>query len=287
MSTEAAGWDAAPLRRLPTSNGRGVKVRRDLKQLDPAFLADQIERAWESYRATYYARNDSIGKVIFDAEDVESELRMMLVEAATRYNPTRGEPGNFARFAAGMQRAHLLEISRRRMGRGTSDAAIAASRGEPIPDQRRREIDAFHNHRTAVSHDRICPARNTTRGNTMPTALKAVEDGKRPHPKQLLDHPDARIRRAAQKVMDAVANLDAAWEANAEKAELRAKRDRLKKQLAEIEAQIKGTAPAAPKVDYRAVREWAIESGHHIAAVGRPPQHIVDAYNQAHGGGAA
>lgn len=27
MSTEAAGWDAAPLRRLPTSNGRGAKPR--------------------------------------------------------------------------------------------------------------------------------------------------------------------------------------------------------------------------------------------------------------------
>ena len=37
------------------------------------------------------------------------------------------------------------------------------------------------------AHNRICgKQRNTTRGNTMSTTLKAVEDGKRPHPKQLL-----------------------------------------------------------------------------------------------------
>ena len=136
------------------------------------------------------------------------------------------------------------------------------------------------------AHDRICPARNTTRGNTMPTALKAVEDGKRPHPKQLLDHPDARIRRAAQKVMDAVANLDAAWEANAEKAELRAKRDRLKKELAEIEAQIKGT-PAAPKHDTKAIRAWAAANGHDVAPAGVIPKAIVQAFLDATSGGAA
>ena len=118
-------------------------------------------------------------------------------------------------------------------------------------------------------------------------SVHPVPEAGRPPAAALVNHDDKRIAKAAQKVMAAETALDAAWEANAEKAELRAKRDRLKKQLAEIEAQIKGTAPAAPKVDYRAVREWAIESGHHIAAVGRPPQHIVDAYNQAHGGGTA
>jgi hypothetical protein len=83
--------------------------------------------------------------------------------------------------------------------------------------------------------------------------------------------------------MDAIDRLDAVWAENAAKAELRAERDRLKAQLKKVEAQLRGGTPTtAPKVDYRAVREWAIENGHHIAAVGRPPQHIVDAYTQAH-----
>ena len=116
--------------------------------------------------------------------------------------------------------------------------------------------------------------------------LQSVPEA-RPPAASLLDHPDAKIRKAAQKVMDAVAALDAAWEANAEKAELRAKRDRLKKQLAEIEAQIKGAAPAAPKVDWKAVRAWAEDNGYEVPRVGRIGQSIVDAYSQANGGGAA
>ena len=125
------------------------------------------------------------------------------------------------------------------------------------------------------AHNRICRTRNTrttTRGNTMSTTLKAVEDGKRPHPKQLLDHPDAKIRKAAQKVMDAVAALDAAWEANAEKAELRAKRDRLKK----------------PRVaDPKKIRAWAAENGYDVAPSGIIPKAIVADYLNATGGGAA
>ena len=136
------------------------------------------------------------------------------------------------------------------------------------------------------AHNRICgKQRNTTRGNTMSTTLKAVEDGKRPHPKQLLDHPDARIRKAAQKVMDAVAKLDEAWEANAEKAELRAKRDRLKKQLAEIEAQIKGAAPVT--ADPKKVRAWAAEQGYEVAPSGQIPKAIMADYLDATSGGAA
>ena len=138
------------------------------------------------------------------------------------------------------------------------------------------------------AHNRICSARNTgttTRGHTMPTQpLRAVEDGKRPHPKQLLDHPDAKIRRAAQKVMDAVDKLDEAWEANSAKAELRAKRDRLRKQLAEIEAQIKGTAPVA---DPKKIRAWAAENGYDVAPAGIIPKAIVADYLDATGGGAA
>lgn len=107
------------------------------------------------------------------------------------------------------------------------------------------------------------------------------ETEKRPHPKDLIDHPDRRIARAAQKVMDAVAKLDEAWEANSEKAALRAKRDKLRKQLAAVEAELKGT-PATPKRDLKPVRAWARANGHQVPDVGKIPQHILDLYDQEH-----
>ena len=113
--------------------------------------------------------------------------------------------------------------------------------------------------------------------------LQSVPEA-RPPAASLVDHEDKRIARAAQKVMAAEAALDAAWEANAEKAELRAKRDRLKKQLAEIEAQIKGTAPVA---DSKKVRAWAAENGYDVAPSGIIPKAIVADYLDATGGGAA
>lgn len=74
----------------------------------------------------------------------------------------------------------------------------------------------------------------------MPLPLKAVPDQKkRPHPRELVDHPSGQIARAAKRVMDAVAALDKAWAADAEKAELRAERDRLKAQLAEVDARLR------------------------------------------------
>ena len=110
--------------------------------------------------------------------------------------------------------------------------------------------------------------------------LQSVPGG-RPPAADLIDHDDKRIARAAQKVMDAVAKLDEAWEANAEKAELRAKRDRLKKQLAEIEAQIKGAAPV--KADSKKVRAWAAENGYDVAPSGIIPKAIVADYLDANG----
>ena len=114
--------------------------------------------------------------------------------------------------------------------------------------------------------------------------LQSVPEA-RPPAASLVDHEDKRIAKAAQKVMAAEAALDAAWEANAEKAELRAKRDRLKKQLAEIEAQIKGTAPV--KADSKKVRAWAAENGYDVAPSGIIPKAIVADYLDATGGGAA
>jgi len=110
--------------------------------------------------------------------------------------------------------------------------------------------------------------------------LQSVPGG-RPPAAALVNHDDKRIAKAAQKVMAAEGALDAAWEANAEKAELRAKRDRLKKQLAEIEAQIKGAAPV--KADSKKVRAWAAENGYDVAPSGIIPKAIVADYLDANG----
>ena len=115
-------------------------------------------------------------------------------------------------------------------------------------------------------------------------SLHPVPEAGRPPAAALVNHDDKRIAKAAQKVMAAETALDAAWEANAEKAELRAKRDRLKKQLAEIEAQIKGTAPVA---DPKKIRAWAAENGYDVAPSGIIPKAIVADYLDATSGGAA
>lgn len=116
--------------------------------------------------------------------------------------------------------------------------------------------------------------------------LQAVpKDTARPPAATLASHDDKRIARAAQKVLDAEAALGAAWEQHAAKAALRAKRDRLRKQLAEVEAQIKGGAPAA--VDPKQVRAWAAANGHDVAPSGMIPKAIVADYLDATGGGAA
>ena len=92
--------------------------------------------------------------------------------------------------------------------------------------------------------------------------LQSVPEA-RPPAASLVDHEDKRIAKAAQKVLAAEAALDAAWEAGAAKAALRAKRDKLKKQLAEIEAQLKGAAPMT--ADPKKVRAWAAEQGYDVA----------------------
>jgi hypothetical protein len=115
-------------------------------------------------------------------------------------------------------------------------------------------------------------------------SLHPVPEAGRPPAAALVNHDDKRIAKAAQKVMAAETALDAAWEANAEKAELRAKRDRLKKQLAEIEAQIKGTAPTA---DPKKIRAWAAENGYDVAPSGIIPKAIMADYLDATSGGAA
>ena len=114
--------------------------------------------------------------------------------------------------------------------------------------------------------------------------LQSVPGG-RPPAAALVNHDDKRIAKAAQKVMAAEGALDAAWEANAEKAALRAKRDKLKKQLAEIEAQLKGAAPVT--ADPKKVRAWAAEQGYEVAPSGQIPKAIMADYLDATSGGAA
>jgi len=116
--------------------------------------------------------------------------------------------------------------------------------------------------------------------------LQSVPEG-RPAAASLVDHEDKRIAKAAQKVMAAEAALDAAWEANAEKAALRAKRDKLKKQLLAdwTVTQLKGAAPVT--ADPKKVRAWAAEQGYEVAASGRIPKAIMADYLDATSGGAA
>jgi len=91
---------------------------------------------------------------------------------------------------------------------------------------------------TVLRNHRCQPAPAVVRERkpVMPLPLKAVPDKPaRPHPRELVDHPSRQIARAAKRVMDAVAALDKAWAADAEKAELRGYRDRLKAELAQGE----------------------------------------------------
>ncbi len=114
--------------------------------------------------------------------------------------------------------------------------------------------------------------------------LQSVPEA-RPPAASLVDHEDKRIAKAAQKVMAAAAALDAAWEAGAAKAALRAKAKVLEAQLAEIKAQLKGAAPVA--ADPKKVRAWAAEQGYEVAPSGQIPKAIMADYLDATSGGAA
>lgn len=139
-----------------------------------------------------------------------------------------------------------------------------------------------------LHHIRPVQEAGRTKGNPRMT-LQAVPpqaaDDSRPDAATLAGHDDPRIARAAGKVLEAEEKLTVAYRAFAAKAELRAKRDRLKKQLAEVEAQLKGAAPAA--VDAKKVRAWATDNGYDVAPSGIIPKAVVQAYRDATSGGAA
>ena len=86
------------------------------------------------------------------------------------------------------------------------------------------------------------------------------------------------LARAADLIMRAQDQV----EADAGKAALRAKRDKLKEELARVNAELRGqtTTGAAPPVNMSEVRQWAISSGYEVPKAGRLKQHIIDAYLQ-------
>ena len=137
-----------------------------------------------------------------------------------------------------------------------------------------------------ANHERFCQHHHP-RGNTMSAQpLRPVPTtGKRPHPRELVAHDDPRIARAAGKVMAAIAALDEAWTAYSAKAELRAERDRLKRQLADVEAALRAPAskPAQQARDWKQIRAWAADNNIDCPATGKVPNAVVDAYDQAHG----
>ena len=136
---------------------------------------------------------------------------------------------------------------------------------------------------TVLRNHRCQPAPTVVRERkpVMPLPLKAVPDKPaRPHPSKLLEHPSKQISRAAKRVMDAVAALDRAWAADAAKAELRAERDRLKAELAQVESRLRG-GPTVVR-DWKAIRAWAADEGLDCPATGKVPGGIVSAYDRAH-----
>lgn len=156
---------------------------------------------------------------------------------------------------------------------------------------------ALANHRRFCSAARPKPAASLQRMIPRPittTKETPMEKPTMPAPETLLEHDNRRVAKAAERVLVAQEALREAWEADAGKAALRAKRDRLKAQLAEVEAELKGTtakpkpAPAPEaKVDSRDVRIWALTNGYDVPERGPLSAHIRAAYDEAMRGGAA
>lgn len=79
---------------------RGNRARRrDLIDMDPEHLAGEIEAAWPVYIATFWKRNASIGLAMWDRDDIEAELRLLLTESAGAFDPSKGR-GSFPAWAA-------------------------------------------------------------------------------------------------------------------------------------------------------------------------------------------
>ncbi|MEZ5119633.1 MAG: hypothetical protein R2686_06995 [Candidatus Nanopelagicales bacterium] len=277
---------------MPSSNGRGTKRRRDLNALCPAFLERELTAALPGYVATFYARNASIGRSVWDADDIEAELSLMLTDAATRFDQTKGT-GDFAAWACNRQRTMLLDVSRAQMGRTVSDAAIAASRGETITADAARAVADFAHFKHPESLDTLPFAERhiTTlphgtawqKGRPM-TAADKKASGHHPDPRDLIDHIDKRVATAARKALAADERLADAWQGWVDMSELRDIRDRLKAELANVEKKLREDRRKSPKggrLDAKRVRAWAQSSGVDCPSTGMIPRRVADAYRAA------
>lgn len=107
-------------------------------------------------------------------------------------------------------------------------------------------------------------------------------------------HP--RLAKQAAKVRDAVAVLRELVEGHEKRAEAEEQVERLRRQLAEAEAKLRGVAGTGParamaraaaagRPEARLVRAWARQQGIECPATGRVPYAVVEAYEAVMSGG--
>ena len=126
-----------------------------------------------------------------------------------------------------------------------------------------------------ANHRRFCVQK-------VPTTPRGNRKMNRPPASELANHADRHIAKAAQKVLDAAANLDRVYDEYAGKAALRAKQAELEAELAAVKAQLRGgTGKPKPAVDSKAVRAWARDNGYAVNPAGIIPKTIVEAYVEA------
>lgn len=130
--------------------------RRDLIAMDPEHLAGEIEAAWPTYIATFWKRNASIGLAMWGKDEVEGELRLLLVESAAAFDPSKGR-GSFPAWAASQQRRRLIDRARARMGRRLCDLSTRRSRGEQLTADELRALAAWEAVNAPLSLDAFEP----------------------------------------------------------------------------------------------------------------------------------
>src|SRR5574343_245090 len=159
-----------------------------------------------------------------------------------------------------------------------SAAAIAKANGMGVP---RLKKHLYRHGRADLAErlDKTPDHRPEPKPRERRPEMDSKQEGRRTPAAQLADHTDRRIAAAARKVLEAATQLDRVWERHAAQAALRAKRDRLKAQLADVEAQLRGKP--APAADSAAVRAWAKEHGFDCPASGVVPARVRDAYETA------
>lgn len=106
---------------------------------------------------------------------------------------------------------------------------------------------------------------------------------RRPSARDLAGHEDKRIARQAQRVLAEEKKLTELWEADANKAGLRAEIARLEAELKAKREQLRGGSTPKAVVDTAAVRAWAADNGVEVKPTGMLPKSVVAAYRQASG----